>query len=202
MTEVCRTDNFVAKCYEDPNNETYETNKYINGEFTKCNVPLYNIIKIHKTESDEVIWSYKECRRGPSHQLRAFVKIDGTQWFIGAFNFKCRCFLNCETGKYVEAGEHDSWYNIKSMSPNGKFAIIYTYTYGGNTEYIRMYDFSQLETVGPVMKHIKNLPDIFDPSYPERFTFDFVSDTEIRAKYKWNEEDKEWRDMGIYKFTE
>jgi len=81
-------------------------------------------------------------------------------------------------------------------------AIIYTYVYAGNTEYIRLYDFSQLETVGPIVKHIKNLPTIFDDSYPELFTFDFISDTEVRAKYKWDYEDEEWHDMGVFKIAE
>ncbi len=201
MTEVCRTDNYVAKRYDDPDGETYQGTNYCNKELTKCALPLYNVIKIHKADTDEVIFSFKECRAGPLNPFRAFVKINGIQWFIGALHFKQRCFFNCETGKHIEASEHETWYNIKSMSPNGMMAIIYTYTYGGNTEYIKLYDFSQLETVGPIMKRIDNLPDIFDDSYPERFTFNFVSDTEIRAKYKWNEEDEEWRDMGIYKIS-
>lgn len=197
MTEVCKTDKYVAKCYNDPDNETYKSTQYFNNNYTVYEKLLYNIIKIYKIDTNELIFSFKE--RIDIHPFRAFVKINGTQWFIGAFNFKSKCFVNCETGKYTETTEDETWYNIKSMSPNGKMLIVYTYMHGGNTEYIKLYDFSQLETIGPVIKNIENLPDIFDPSYPERFTFDFASDTEVRAKYKWYNEDKEWRDMGIYK---
>jgi hypothetical protein len=171
------------------------------GKSEKIDLPLYNIIKIHKADTDEVIFSFNECRTGPLTPFRTFVKINGVTWFIGAVNFRTRCFLNCETGKYVEASERESWYNINSMSPNGKMAIIHTYIYAGNMEYIKLYDFSQLETVGPVMKHINSLPDIFDDSYPERCTFNFVSDTEVRLLYKLNDDD-EWCDMGVYTIAE
>ncbi len=203
MTEVCRTDNFVAKCYDNPDNETYPVTQYSNGECKKLDLPLYNIIKIHKADTDEVIFTFKECRRGPMNPFRKFVKINGVQWFIGALNFKKRCFFNCETGKYVEAKEEfETWHNIRSMSPNSKMAIIYTYVYGGNTEYIRLYDFSQLETAGPIVKHIKNLPAIFDVSYPELYTFYFENDTEVRAEYRLDYEDDEWHDMGVFKIAE
>jgi hypothetical protein len=204
MTEVCKTDNFVAKCYDNPDNETYPVMRSYMGKSEKLDLPLYNIIKIHKlpvsVNDDKVICSFKECRTGPSTPFRTFIKINGVQWFIGSLNFRIRYFINCDTGVgTVGTEELETWYNIKSMSPNGTLALIYTYVYAGNTEYIRLYDLSQLDTVGPIIRQIEKLPTIFDDSNPELFTLDLVSDTEVSAKYKFDYEDEEWRDMGIYK---
>ena len=193
------TDNFIAKKYDDPDNETYEQTIYSNGVSMKHTHPLYNIIKIHRIDTDEVIASYKECTRGPSYMMKKFVKINNVQWFIGCLNYRVMCYINCETGKLIIGKEaYEIWYNIKSISPNGTLAIINEYVYGGNAEYDRIYDLSQLDTVGPILRNVENLPDIFDESYPELFTLELISDTEVRAMYKWYYEG-EWRDMGVYR---
>ncbi len=200
MTEVRKTDNFIAKCYDDPDGETYPVMHSYMGKTEKRDLPLYNVIKIHKVDTDEVICTFKECRRGPANPFRRFIKIDGVQWFIGSLNYRRKCFINCDTGVFIEGKEErETWYYIKQMSPNGKLAIISRYVYAGNEEDEMLYDLSQLATTGPIVRYVQNLPRIFDPSYPELFTYDFVSDTEVRAKYKWDYDDEEWRDMGIYK---
>jgi len=198
MTEVSRTDNFIAKKYDDPDNETYEQTIYSNGTSNKYIKPLYNLIKIHRIDTDKVIASYKECTRGPYNMMKTFVKINNIQWFIGTMNHRMMCYINCETGNLVIGKyAYEIWYNIKSISPNGTLAIINEYVYGGNDEYERIYDLSQLDTVGPIRKYVDNLPDIFNHSYPELFTLELISDTEVKAMYRWYY-DSEWRDMGVY----
>lgn len=198
MTEVSRTDNFIAKKYDDPDNETYEQIVYSNGASNIHIKPLYNLIKIHMIDNDEVVASYKECTRGPYNKMKTFVKINNIQWFIGTMNHRTMCSINCETGNLIIGKDkYEIWYNIKSISPNGTLAIINEYVYGGNEEYERIYDLSQLDTVGPIRRNVENLPDIFDYSYPELFTLELISDTEVKAMYRWYYE-SEWRDMGVY----
>jgi hypothetical protein len=200
---------YVARLSKDTSGITYTQKIWKNNStYEEIEVNSYISVKIYKIiepKFEQLIHEYKESTIGPSTNaiLKCFVKVNGVQWFIGALNFKQRYYVNCETGKsYIDNEDmYNTFYRIESISPNGIYIIVNTYTYAGNSESNQIYDISNLDKNGAVLKNfVKDPPSIFRLEDTDLIRMEFTGNTEneVRIQYKKDYEEDEFYEMGIY----
>jgi uncharacterized protein YegJ (DUF2314 family) len=167
--------------------QNFEMNKYL-------------VISIYRIGDETLVHSYRESTEGPhSHgMVKTFVVVCGVTWFIGMLNYAVKYFVNCETGENYTApiDRYNTWHYIASTSPSGKYIIVETYTFGGNEDIKRIYDLSNITTVGPVETYLLNVPDVFNERMCE---MEFVDDDYVKLFYYNEYDDNKRNDIGVFK---
>lgn len=195
---------YTAKFSEDLDGETYVYKCWNQLGALEETRPLYYIVNIYKIAdtnpaTETLIHTFKQSRQGPQahNMVKSFVKVNGVMWFISMLNYAVKYYVNCETGiGYTAPGDrYCTWHNIKASSPNGTHVIVYTYCYNSpcNSDASEIFDISQLDTLGPVRKHVTKVPAIFNIT-DETCIYEFTgnSETEIKLSYynEYNEGDE------------
>lgn len=208
---------YIAKLTDDLSGETY-IYKYWNCAGAHEEIkPLYYIVTIYKVDDTDSailipIHTYKECRRGPQtyNMAKAFIRVNGVMWFIGALNYSVKYYVNCETGIGYTAPEdkYRTWHKIKACSPNGTHIIVYTYCYNSpcNSDSTEIFDISQLDTKGAVQKFLAKVPAIFNIT-DETCIYEFTGNSETEIKLSYYNEYNEGEahninyDIGVFQIS-
>ncbi len=208
---------YIAKLTDDPSGETY-VYKCWNSEGAREETKLlYYIVTIYKVDdTDSTIQTpihvYKECRQGPQtcNMAKAFIRVNGIMWFIGALNYSIKYYVNCETGigYTAPANNYNTWYRIKGCSPNGTHIIVATYCYNSpcNSDSNEIFDISQLDTKGAVKKYVNKVPSIFNIT-DETCIYEFTGNSETEIKLSYYNEYNEGKaldiayDIGVFQIS-